>query len=145
MICDREPRAGIGAIAVLLIGCLMPAIAQSSRTGPAGFKSPSNNIHCQYFDGELRCDIMKIANPLPPKPRDCELDWGQAFAVATDSRSSERLCHGDTAADPGLPTLPYGSTWRHGSFTCTSEQTGVTCTNTLGHGFALSRSIQRLF
>ena len=119
------------------------ATAQSAR--PAGFKSPTGNIHCQYFEGELRCDIAQIAAPVPPKPRDCDLDWGQAFAVTADSRSGARLCHGDTAMDDSLPILPYGSVWRRSGFTCTSEQTGVTCSNPLGHGFSLSRNVQRLF
>ncbi len=144
MRCDGRAGAVIAAIVVVLAG-LTSARSQGTRTGPAGFKSPSNNIHCQYFDGELRCDIAQISSPLPPKPRDCELDWGQAFAVAADSRIGQRLCHGDTAADPSLPTLPYGSTWRRDGFTCTSEQSGVTCANALGHGFSLSRNVQRLF
>jgi hypothetical protein len=132
----------IAAIGVLLVGGLTSARAQGA---PRGFKSPSNNIHCQYFEGELRCDIAQISSATPPKPRDCELDWGRAFAVAATSPSGQRLCHGDTAMDDSLPTLPYGSSWRQGGITCTSEQSGVTCSNALGHGFSLSRSSQRLF
>ena len=136
--------AALAAIVVLLAG-LTSARPQGARDLPAGFKSPSNNIHCQYFDGELRCDIAQTSSALPPKPRDCELDWGRAFAVAADSRLGQRLCHGDTAVDASLSTLPYGRTWRHGGFTCTSEQSGVTCSTALGHGFSLSRNAQRLF
>jgi hypothetical protein len=133
----------LSVIAAWIIGTAC-ATAQSARP-PAGFKSPTGNIHCQYFEGELRCDIAQIAAPVPPKPRDCDLDWGQAFAVTADSRSGARLCHGDTAMDDSLPTLPYGDAWRRDGFTCTSERTGVTCSNALGHGFSLSRNLQRLF
>jgi hypothetical protein len=132
---------GHATLAAALIACATYAAAQG---GPSGFKSPSGNIHCQHFDGEVRCDIAQLSGPIPPKPRDCELDWGRAFAVATDSRSGARICHGDTAMDPSLPVLAYGSVWRRGGFTCTSEQTGVTCSNALGHGFSLSRAVQRL-
>jgi uncharacterized protein DUF6636 len=144
MRCSNEAGAVVATIVVLLAG-LTSAWPQGARDLPAGFKSPSNNIHCQYFDGELRCDIAQVSSALPPKPRDCELDWGRAFAVAADSRLGQRLCHGDTAIDDSLPALPYGSTWRRGGFTCTSEQSGVTCSNALGHGFSLSRNAQRLF
>ena len=44
---------------------------------------------------------------------------------------------------PTYATLPYGKTWRHGSFTCDSRLTGVTCTNTHGHGLFLSRQSLR--
>jgi hypothetical protein len=133
---------GSGTLVVALVAGMTAAMAQGA---PSGFRSPSGNIHCQYFEGEVRCDIAQISAPIPPKPRDCELDWGQAFAVAANSASGARLCHGDTAIDDSLPVLPYGNVWRRGNITCTSEQTGVTCSNGLGHGFSLSRAVQRLF
>lgn len=140
----RSVSIGDG-IATIVIVFAFGLTSATSQGAPRGFKSPSNNIHCQYFDGELRCDIAQVSSAIPPKPRDCELDWGQAFAVTANSRSGQRLCHGDTALDDSLPTLPYGSSWRQGGITCTSEQSGVTCANALGHGFSLSRGSQRLF
>lgn len=129
----------------MLAALIAGATFAAAQTGPAGFKSPSGNIHCQYYDGEIRCDIAQQSAPVPPKPRDCELEWGQAFAVADNGRSGERLCHGDTVVDARLPVLAYGNVWRSGGITCASEQTGVTCTNAAGHGFSLSRAAQRLF
>lgn len=123
------------------------AIAQPA---PDGFKMPSGNIHCQYFAGMqgeasvLRCDIRNIAS-LPPRPRDCELDWGRAFEIAEDGGAAQRICAGDTVADDALPALPYGSIWRQGGFVCRSERNGATCINAAGHGFFLSRAAQRLF
>ena len=32
-----------------------------------------------------------------------------------------------------------------GSFSCTSEKTGMTCTNPAGHGFTIAKAKQRLF
>jgi hypothetical protein len=128
----------------IVAACIGAAATASGQVAPTGFKSPSGNIHCQYFEPELRCDIAQVSGPLPPRPRDCDLEWGQAFAITATSRSA-RLCYGDTVADDRLPVLAYGSVWRRGSFSCTSEQTGVTCNNALGHGFSLSRAVQRLF
>ena len=141
MRCTGHTTRVVAAIAALIAG----AASAPGQGAPTGFKSPSGNIHCQYFDRELRCDIAQLAAPVPPKPRDCELDWGRAFAIDANSRSGARLCHGDTAMDNSLPVLAYGNVWRRDGFTCTSEQTGVTCSNALGHGFSLSRAVQRLF
>ena len=41
--------------------------------------------------------------------------------------------------DPqGAPVLPYGSTWRHYRFVCTTAPSGVTCRNADGHGWFMS-------
>ena len=128
-----------------LLAALVAAATSAAAQQPSGFKSPTGNIHCQSFESEVRCDIAQLSSPIPPKPRDCELDWGRAFAVAANSRSGARICHGDTAMDDSLPVLAYGGVWRRGGLTCTSEQTGVTCSNPQGHGFSISRAVQRLF
>jgi len=131
--------------AVILTASMLPPAAQEQ---PSGFRSPSNNIHCQAFkqdDGHvLRCDLAAMSNKPPPKPKDCELDWGAAFEM-TDASKAERLCHGDTAMDNTLPQLAYGASWQRHGFTCKSEQSGVTCSNAKGHGFELSRGKQRVF
>ncbi len=119
-----------------------------------GFKSPSGNIHCQSFESDpgsgqagrsLRCDIRSITNRLPSRPRDCDLDWGQAFEVDTSAKSAERICHGDTVMDDKLRPLAYGQTWQRDGLNCKSEPSGVTCINPQGHGFELSKGSQRLF
>jgi hypothetical protein len=56
-----------------------------------------------------------------------------------------RICHGDTVMDPRLPVLGYGEVWQRGGFTCTSEQTGVTCFNAERRGFSLARARQEVF
>ncbi len=134
---------------ILLAMLLLPfatdlANAQNSVTG---FRSPSNNIACQYFDFDrqltLRCDIME-ATVTARRPADCDLEWGKAFEMRAKG-SAIRLCYGDTVMDRALPTLPYGEVWQRGGFTCTSEQSGVTCFNTDRRGFSLSRAKQEVF
>ncbi len=146
---EGQPMTGRKARAVWLMALLSaPAWSAAAQEQAAGFRSPSNNIHCAAFkqdDGAvLRCDIAKMANKPPPKPKDCELDWGSAFEM-TDSSQADRICHGDTAQDPSLPVLAYGAAWQRHGFTCKSEANGVTCTNAKGRGFELSRGRQRLF
>jgi hypothetical protein len=132
----------------ILIGLLIitshPAHAQS---GPTGFQSPSKNITCQYFDYDkqntLRCDIME-ATVTARRPADCDLEWGKAFEMRSKG-GAVRLCYGDTVMDPKMPVLAYGEVWQRGGFTCTAEQTGVTCFNADRRGFSLARAKQDLF
>ena len=95
--------------------------ADENQQVPVGFKTPSNNIYCQFAEGVhgdvpsyLRCDIKDSYGPLPPRPADCDLDWGGAYAVYEEDRPGELFCHGDTTIDDALPTLLYGNLWRRG-------------------------------
>jgi hypothetical protein len=136
---------GLTAIGLLATSAFSPATAQS------GFKMPSNNVFCviEDFDGtqqsDLRCDIQTMTNRAPTPPADCQVDWGDAFAITHDGSHGERLCHGDTVRDDSLPVLPYGSEWNEGGYHCDSQTTGVTCENAQGHGFALAKAHQELF
>jgi hypothetical protein len=135
--------------------CLTASVAPQTRQQEPemlGFRTPSNNIHCQFSASTadrgasvIRCDLRETSNRPPPKPRDCDLEWGQAFELAADARVGERLCYGDTVMDPKLAPLAYGQSWERGGLRCKSEPSGVTCTNPQGHGFELSRSAQRVF
>lgn len=121
---------------------------------PLGFQSPSANIYCQIQDSSmppetprlyLRCDVRQLGTLPPPKPSDCEWDWGAAFSVPQNDPHSQRMCYSDSVIDERLPVLSYGAMWRAQGFTCKSETTGVTCANRFGRGFRLSRSSQQLF
>jgi hypothetical protein len=132
---------GIAALAVALHG--VPALSQDMD----GFVTPSGNIHCVYFgydDAGLRCGIDQVSNKLPPRPADCDLDWGTEFWLGIKAKRAERICHGDTSAG-AYPVLPYGATWTRPGIVCQSERTGVSCRNAQGAGFELSRARQRLF
>ena len=128
------------------LAALIASTAAHAQSGSVGFQSPSKNIACQYFDYDnqntLRCDIME-ATVTARRPADCDLEWGKAFEMRSKG-SAVRLCYGDTVMDPKMPVLAYGQVWR-GGFTCTAEQTGVTCFNADRRGFSLSRAKQQLF
>ena len=72
---------------------LLLATAASAQNGPTGFRSPSNNIACQYFDYDrqhtLRCDIME-ATVTARRPADCDLEWGKAFEM--DAKGGATAC-----------------------------------------------------
>src|SRR3954464_12195343 len=125
---------------VLASSMLFLATAANAQSGPAGFLSPSKNIACAYFDYDkqnpLRCDIME-ATVTARRPADCDLEWGKAFEMRS-KRAAVRLCYGDTVMDPKMPVLAYGQVWQRGGFTCTAEQTGVTCFNADRRGFSLA-------
>ena len=86
-----------------------------------------------------------ISQPASGRPKDCDLDWGQAFEVSNKAQHAARICHGDTVMDGSLPVLGYGEVWQRGGFTCKSEQAGVTCFNTDRRGFSLARAKQEVF
>jgi hypothetical protein len=134
-------------MALALSLSLSAAPAATAQDAPVGFRTPSKNIACQFFvlDGQttLRCDIVEVATR-PPRPADCDLDWGDAFEMTMKGPPAS-VCHGDTVRDPALPVLAYGEVWQRGGFTCRSEQSGLTCFNAMQHGFSLSRAAQKLF
>jgi hypothetical protein len=140
----------IAAFAEVTVLGAGPAGAQDNTWG---FTMPSGNIVCNLTPGEggaqshVRCDLQQMPSNIPPAPAECWAMWGDSFGVETNSLVGLRICHGanDEAQVPHGPVLAYGSTWKGEGFTCTSQTTGVTCVNPLGHGFTVSREAQRLF
>lgn len=134
---------------LLLLSALLVIVtdAAHAQSDSNGFQSPSRNISCAFFvDGArnfIRCDIA-VMETKPKRPADCELEYGQAFMMYSKG-AAERICYGDALTDKPLPVVGYGGVWQHGGFTCTLEQTGVTCSNADRHGFSLSRAKQELF
>jgi hypothetical protein len=130
---------------------LLPRLA-NAQSDLVGFKMPSNNIYCMLEPADesnpvsdLRCDIQQMTSKLPPAPKDCPLSWGDAFTIAQDGNVGVRICHGDTTKDDELPVAAYGTQWNQSGFLCKSATSGLTCTNSKGHGFMLSRAVQKLF
>jgi hypothetical protein len=113
------------------------------------FRTTSNNIHCLAYRtsrtsaAELQCELITVSAAIPPKPRDCDLDWGQRFLLPERGRA-ERVCYGDTIIGRAK-ILAYGETWRVAGFTCNSSTVRLRCTNRSGRGFELSRARQSFF
>jgi len=131
-------------LALLLILLATPALADDFIY----FHSPTGNIHCMLMQGDyngVRCDMQTLTQSFPVRPRDCDLDWGDAFEIGLNDRKGAVVCHGDTVMTPDSMVLGYGASVSLGDFTCSSEKTGVTCTNARAHGFTLSKASQKLF
>lgn len=117
--------------------------------GDLMFSSPSRNISCYLATAaeseggdSVRCDVFENSWELPPRPADCDLDWGPGVTLGATG-DPQVVCAGDTVGQvPNV--LPYGSSVRAGEITCTSERDGMTCRSAAsGHGFTVSRAAYR--
>jgi hypothetical protein len=94
--------------------------------------------------GQVRCEIVVKDWQSPARPASCTADWGAGLVL--DTRAT-MLCASDTIRGDaetntdGSVILPYGTAIRFAPFTCSSQKSGVDCTNTAtGAGFLLGRS-----
>ena len=169
----RVVAAVAGLTAVLSVGACgggtakqsasSPSIAAQTTTGSAvqidkmtgpetadrevdfkGFISPSGNVACMIDPSFVRCDILDNDWSPPPRPADCEFDYGQGISLAAGGLA-EFVCAGDTAFGPDA-VLAYGDTIGAGVLKCESAESGFTCRDAeTGHGFSISREAYRLF
>ncbi len=109
-----------------------------------GFVTPSGNVSCMVAADLARCDIIDRDWSPPPRPADCEFDYGQGIAIAP-SEPAYFVCAGDTTFGVD-EVLQYGDSMTAGAMRCESAESGVTCRDVeSGHGFAMSREAYRLF
>ncbi len=95
------------------------------------FSSPSGNIGCALNRRYARCDIKKHTYSPPPKPANCDFDWGNSLQVHKRARF---ICISDRV-------LQYGDSLRLGNKKCTRRRSGMVCRNLrTEHGFRLSRA-----
>ena len=132
----------------LLLACVFALTASGALAADTlYFRSPTGNISCVIDTGEFagaRCDLRQLTQSYRKRPADCELEWGSSFGV--DSRGKGYVaCVGDTVFTSDAFILDYGKSVTLGNITCTSETTGMTCTNRQGHGFSAARGQQRVF
>lgn len=112
--------------------------------GLVGFTSPTGAIGCMLDDAFVRCDVRENVWNLPPRPAECEFDYGQGVSLAAGEEAA-MVCAGDTTLGAGEP-LAYGMSITRGSLSCESTQTGVTCRDARGgHGFTVARETYALF
>lgn len=136
----------IKLLALLLCLGATPAAAQSGSDAQRSFATPSRNIFCILNEpGIAHCEIFNFTPTNHPQPgEDCGVDWGGQFDLGPTG-TTEMGCYGDTQLSGDPPVLDYGHSVGVGGIVCTSERSGLTCTNRDGHGFSLSRARQQLF
>ena len=109
-----------------------------------GFVSPSGNVSCMVDADWARCDIIDRDWSPPPRPADCEFDYGQGISLAPGEQA-QFVCAGDTAFGADA-VLPYGQSITAGVLRCQSAPSSITCRDVrTGHGFSISREAYRLF
>ena len=113
-----------------------------------GFQSPTGNIQCGLYRGDhgasVRCDLMELTPSYTRQPADCEFDWGSSFAV-DDWGDGYVACVSDAVGAAANAVLPYGEAVSQDGISCVSAKTGMTCTNSEGHGFSLSKAQQTVY
>jgi hypothetical protein len=129
--------------ALLLVLGVVTGTAAVAAPTYVPFQTPSGAIGCDYGGSYLRCDVAGGVKPLPPRAKDCSLDWGQGFEMNRTGRATV-VCAGDTALGAGT-AVPYKTTWHLGGFSCASALTGLQCSNAGGHGFFLSKGLSYRF
>jgi hypothetical protein len=111
------------------------------------FRTPSGNIGCAMYEGGARCDIRKRDWKPLPRPAACskEVGYGQGLEVPAGGAQPRVVCAGDTALDPTVSSLAYGTASRVGGSECISRTDGITCVNRAGHGFFISIQSYQVF
>ena len=108
------------------------------------FTAPSGNVGCTLDSTYVRCDISERSWSPPPRPADCEFDYGQGIGMSAGEQAAF-VCAGDTAMGAGQP-LAYGKSITKGDLTCESAKAGITCRdNATGHGFTIAREAYKVF
>jgi hypothetical protein len=133
------------SIALVAAAVTLAVAAPTASAKFEFFQTPSGNIACVISGKGARCDIQEHSWPTPPRPPDCDVDYGNGVQVDKHGRGTY-VCAGDTVFAPDNPVLGYGDKIRKKRFRCASKQKGVRCVNKRNdHGFFLSRDDVRLF
>ena len=120
------------------------------------FETPSGNILCGYAHDKAQANIgCVVKSGLRPQPPPRRPGCSPAITVALQATgrafTTDGECPGEDAPETpyvgsgSAKVLAYGATWSGGGLRCTSDAVGLTCRNTSGHGFFLSRERWRAF
>jgi hypothetical protein len=108
-----------------------------------GFISPTGNVSCAIDVDLARCDIIDRDWAPPPRPADCEFDYGQGIQIAPGEPASF-VCAGDTTFG-AEDVLSYGEAITAGPLRCESQEAGITCRDVASnHSFMISREAYHL-
>jgi len=140
----------LAAISLATAATALP-LAQTAHADSTEFQSPSGNIQCSMRSGDSGCDIddYTFAPPITAITPSCSGAMLVVRFEVAQGHPAGAACHpGGPFSDlhaPGLATLDYGQTRSVGAFTCDSEFSGMTCTDTsTGHFFTVSRGAYQL-
>ncbi|PTR31010.1 hypothetical protein C8K36_10136 [Rhodococcus sp. OK519] len=110
-------------------------------------------------DGTFTCGIVRLPNrteagcegattPVPPRPDDCMVSWGNGIRVENAGRGAF-MCSGGQVYTSGAgtePVLAPGTPLAKLGYTCGTTASSVTCTNDeTGHGFTVAPDSNETF
>jgi hypothetical protein len=105
----------------------------------SSFVVTGGNIGCRISDGGVRCDIgHKVWHP-PAKPRSCHAAWAPGLMLGPTGGASF-VCARDSVLNPIATRIRPGYDDKVGSVTCQVRSFGVTCFESDGRGFFISRT-----
>jgi hypothetical protein len=130
------------ATATVAVTVALPMIAHADP-GTLFFQSPSGNVHCDSLRGAdgnagVECDVETAAYGVPPGT--CRLRGlvASQFLLGQGDGRPDVGCV--PPSNPPWQTLDHGQTRSLGPITCTSEPSGMTCTDaSTGHFFRVSQ------
>lgn len=169
------PKGADGMIRLLFLVCSLMALSAEALAGgnAAYFETPSRNIFCFYASADgyykynhIECEIREFTPSFPhsysgnstdpecvPEVGSCRADKLDRYVIESSSSTGLNYCpcmdivnvidNPDIIRD--MFTLNYGETFERGGLTCLSERRGLTCENSSGHGFFLSKAKQSVF
>ena len=139
----------------LVLSCLIAAALTAPAAGPAHadvmpLRTPSGNIECSVGIGDTSDIICQIherqGTPPRARPGGCRGAWGHNYELM-EQGAVRMTCGGPGPRNPspGVFVARYGTSERFGDITCSSSEAGFECRNRDGHGFMLSRRMQRVY
>jgi hypothetical protein len=141
----------LAAVSTIVLASAVNAVATARRaTASVFFRGHGGNVVCGAFSVSgaptlIECGTVDQLNPAPPQPtakRCGGLDFAGNRIRLQASSGPFGFCTGDAgvlARIDSAPRLAYGTTRQSGPFKCTSTVAWLTCTNSSGRGFAISR------
>jgi hypothetical protein len=159
---DRGVRLLVGlAPATTLAACRDSTDTQSASTTPVSeqttvttpdrqvvehtfFTAASGNVGCLIDVDSVRCGIGDKDWSPPPRPADCEGDYGHNIALEPGG-PPDFVCAGDSVLGQG-DALPHGESIGAGPLRCDGAESSITCRDVeSGQGFSMSRDAYELF
>lgn len=162
----------IGRLLLFLLSLFHLSGLAIANSDLAFFETPSRNIYCVYSGpnsnyphSNVECEIRQFTPSFDlsytkerwsgcyPLNTPCTPDNFDRYFVGAKSSVGDNSCGcmdianciDVPAACQEVETLEYGKSFRRGGIECRSEKEGLTCKNSEGHGFFLSKAKQSVF
>ncbi|WP_175271991.1 DUF6636 domain-containing protein [Prescottella equi] len=123
---------------------------QFQRNESYFFSSPDGTFTCGIvrLPGRTEAGCEGVTTPVPPRPEDCMVSWGNGIRVEDTGRGAF-MCSGGqlyTSGSGTEPVLAPGTPLAKLGYTCATTASSVTCTNDeTGHGFTVAPDSNETF